>query len=337
MLSIACASGRSWVRSCGCSALDSGISWRAPAVLAMTLLLAWSHFGVAQQTAATANAPQKLTAAGVTADEAAIRKNIAGYTEAFNKRDAVAVAKFWTEDGEWIEPDGQRFSGRKAIEAELKAYFQEGTAPKLEVVDVSIEFLAPGVAIEEGTVKATPAEGAARMASYRAVDVRRDGTWQLNSVREIELVEPPSQYDKLKAIEWMIGTWVDRDEDSEIETRCEWTKNKNFITRSFTVSLAGVPDLEGTQVVGWDPVAKQIRSWLFDSAGGFGEGTWTQRGNKWVVRSSFVLNTGEKASSINIFTPIDEGSFSWQSIGRQRGGELLPNVGPVTVYRAESR
>ena len=29
-----------------------------------------------------------------------------------------------------------------------------------------------------------------------------------------------------------------------------------------------------TQRIGWDPAAKQIRSWEFDSEGGFGEGTW---------------------------------------------------------------
>jgi uncharacterized protein (TIGR02246 family) len=316
-----------------CKATVAAVLLRTFAVLAVTLVVACCQVGVAQDTPAAPKAAAAVAAPDVTADEAVIRKNIAAYTEAFNKHDAAAVAKFWSEEGEWIEPDGKRFKGRKAIEAELQNYFQEGAAPKLEVVDVEIQFLAPDVAIEEGTVKATPSEGPARLASYRAVHVRRDGKWQLSSVQEIDIVQSPSHYENLKAVEWMIGTWVDQDEETEIETRCEWTKNKNFMTRSFTVTIAGQAELEGTQVIGWDPVAKQIRSWLFDSVGGFGEGKWSLRDGRWVVRSSFVLHTGEKASSINIFTPTDENSFTWQSIGRQRGGELLPNVGPVTVVR----
>ena len=45
-------------------------------------------------------------------------------------------------------------------------------------------------------------------------------------------------------------------------------------------------DLEGTQVIGWDPAAGTIRSWMFDSDGGFGEGTWSKKDNSWIVKFS---------------------------------------------------
>ena len=53
----------------------------------------------------------------------------------------------------------------------------------------------------------------------------------------------------------MIGTWVDQDEQSRIETTSTWTKNQNFITRKFAISVAGQSDLSGVQMIGWDPVA----------------------------------------------------------------------------------
>ena len=66
----------------------------------------------------------------------------------------------------------------------------------------------------------------------------------------------------------MIGSWVDKDDNATIQTDCEWTKNRNFMTRSFAVAIGDRVSMSGMQIVGWDPIAKQIRSWVFDSNGG---------------------------------------------------------------------
>ena len=134
----------------------------------------------------------------------------------------------------------------------------------------------------------------------------------------------------------MIGHWVDQGEDSTVDTVCEWTKNGNFITRSFAVSFKDRIDLEGTQVIGWDPVTRKIKSWMFDSEGGYGNGVWTRKGNRWIVKASRVLTSGEKASSVNIITYVNRNTFRWQSIGREIDGELLPNIDEVQVVRKQS-
>ena len=74
---------------------------------------------------------------------------------------------------------------------------------------------------------------------------------------------------------------------------------------SFKVAPPGAADLEGTQVIGWDPAAGTIRSWMFDSDGGFGEGTWSKKGNRWLIKFKQVLPDGRKASATNIYTIID--------------------------------
>ena len=74
--------------------------------------------------------------------------------------------------------------------------------------------------------------------------------------------------------------------DASIQTDCNWTKNKNFMTRSFAVVVGGDVDMSGMQIIGWDPAAKQIRSWVFDSDGGFYEGKWTRKGDRWVIQQT---------------------------------------------------
>lgn len=131
----------------------------------------------------------------------------------------------------------------------------------------------------------------------------------------------------------LVGTWVDQGEDATIITRCSWTKNKKFLKRSFRLKVDDEDALEGEQFVGWDPAANQIRSWTFDSEGGFGEGVWIQDGNRWLVKSAYVLADGSKASSLNIYTIVDQDTIRWQSTNREIAGELQPNIPEVTVVR----
>ena len=267
-------------------------------------------------------------------DIAAIEKLVESYVAAFNQGDAKAIADHWSEAGEWVSPAGDRIKGRQAIQEEMAAYFAEtGGRQHIEVTPTSIRIVAPTVAIEEGHARVTRAGEAPSETSYIAVHIKEKNKWKLESVRETLIATAPSNYEFLHELEWMVGTWVDGDENSVIETSCDWTKNKNFLTRSFSVHIDGRLDMQGTQVVGWDASRQQIRSWLFDSNGGFGEGVWTRDGNKWIVKSSQVLQGGARASSINIITRIDNNSFTWQSTGREIDGELQPSIGPVTVVR----
>jgi hypothetical protein len=134
----------------------------------------------------------------------------------------------------------------------------------------------------------------------------------------------------------MVGQWVDRGEDVTITTNCSWTKNRKFLTRSFRVEMDEQVTLEGTQVVGWDSIERRIRSWTFDSEGGFGEGRWIQDGNRWLVKTSFVLASGERASALNVITYVDPNTLRWQSIDREIGGELQPSIPEVTVVRRKA-
>jgi uncharacterized protein (TIGR02246 family) len=267
-------------------------------------------------------------------DTAAIQKGVEAYVAAYNKGDAKALASMWSPDAVYTNPmTGQQVVGREAIEKQFAEIFAQSKGAKLEAKTDSIKFVSPNVAVEQGTAKVIGAGETPEESQYSAVYVKRDGQWLLDRVTEEQSAEPPSHYEHLKELEWMIGTWVDQDDQNRIETTCAWTKNQNFMTRSFTISIRDRIDLAGMQIVGWDPAKKQIRSWVFDSDGGFADAVWTKKDKAWYIRSTGTAPDGKKATATNIITIVDENTFTWQSINREVGGELLPNVDEVVVVR----
>ena len=93
------------------------------------------------------------------ADEAAIRKMVASYVEAFNSHDAEALADHWSPDAVYLNrTTGEEVVGRTAIAEQFRALFEEQPELKLEVTVESIQFISPTVAIEHGTSKVTGSE-----------------------------------------------------------------------------------------------------------------------------------------------------------------------------------
>lgn len=269
-----------------------------------------------------------------TPDENAVRTAVASYVAAFNQGDAAALAALWSPEAVYTNPlRGQQVVGRAEIEKQFAAIFAEVKGAKLEATTISIQFVSPNVALERGTAKVIRPNEEPADSEYSAVYVKRNGQWLLDRVTEEDVPIVPSRHEELKDLEWMIGNWVDQDDQGRIETTCQWTKNQSFMTRSFAVSIADRIQMSGMQIIGWDPAAKQIRSWVFDSDGAFGEGTWSKKDQRWYIPSKGTLPDGSKTSSVNMITRVDDNTFTWQSVNREVGGELLPNVDEVVVVR----
>lgn len=297
-------------------------------ILFCVALMALGRAAVAADNAFDADARQD--------DVQQIEKEVADYVEAFNAKDAAALSQHWSEGGAYVRPiDGARLVGRKAIQKEFEATFAQQPEAVLAVKVRTIRFVTSDVAMEEGTAEVTflPDTLPSRT-DYTAVHVKRDGEWQVDSIRETELsADKGAAGGRLDELAWLVGGWTDRSDAATVETSVTWTKNNSFLSYSFKVSAGNIDALEGTQVVGWDPVAKTIRSWMFDSDGGFGEGVWSREDDRWLVKFHQTLADGRLASSTNVYTYIDDNTFTWQSIDRELDGEPLPNVERVTLAR----
>ena len=77
---------------------------------------------------------------------------------------------------------------------------------------------------------------------------------------------------------------------------------QNFLLRSFDVRVKGKPALTGTQRIGWDPLTKQIKSWVFDSTGGYGEGLWMRQGDQWVIKATGVRPSGRTTTATQVLS-----------------------------------
>lgn len=283
--------------------------------------------------AVTSAAPSWLCA-DQAEEEVAIRASVAAYVVAFNKGDAKAIAAQWAPDAVYSNPmTDEEVTGRKAIEAQLVKIFKDAKETKIEVDVNSIRFLSPSVAIEEGTARVLRPGDEPDVTIYSCMHVKAGGKWLVDRMTEQSEPVFRSNYQHLKDLQWMIGTWVDQDGSATIKTTSQWSKNQNFITRRFSVSIDGESDLSGVQFIGWDPVAQNIRSWVFDSDGGFGDSTWKKKENKWVIRSAATLSDGRKASAVKTLTVLDDQTITWQASGRSINGEILPNIDPIRLTR----
>lgn len=267
------------------------------------------------------------------ADEATIRGGAAAFTKAYNARDAKAVAALFAVDADSVDEEGTPVRGRDAIEADYTELFSDGVERTIDIKTESLRFITPDVAIEDGTFAVTPEPpGPPCDRKYAAVHVKRDGQWLISSLRDTRFAKQ-SHYEHLKELDWMIGDWIDESNESLVTTSCRWSDNKNFILRKYSVKVAGVNSSEGVQRIGWDGANHRVRSWLFDSQGGYGEGYWTKDGDRWVIEGGGVLPDGTKASATNILTKIDDDKFTWTSQDRVIGGQSVPDIEVLTIVR----
>jgi uncharacterized protein (TIGR02246 family) len=286
-----------------------------------------------------AAAQPKTTAAvpktGNEADEKVIRATAEEFIKAFNAGDAKAAGALWAPDAEYTDESGQSLHGRAAIEKEYADLFKEHPGATMTITVESVRFLGPDTAIEKGIAKVKLPKGdAATGARYTVVHAKRDGAWTMVVGRDDRYV-PESNEDYLKGLEWLIGDWTLDAKDQPLRIHCEWMAQKNFIKNTYTLTKDGKAELTGGQIIGWNPKRGRIISWHFGAEGGFGNDVWTKDSSKWVIEASGVFRDGAESSSVNILTPIDANSFTWQSVSRTLDGVRLPDTQPVKIIRVQ--
>jgi len=268
------------------------------------------------------------------ANEADIRKMVASYVQAFNRHDAKALAEHWSPDAVYLNrTTGEEVVGRPAIVDQFTALLKENPELKLEVKVESIQFISPNVAVEHGTSKFLAPNTEPENIEYTAVEVKRDGKWLLDRVTDKAKESAVSHYEQLKPLEWMVGQWTSAEDSAEVELDCNWTKNQNFLTRAFKITIDGSVSAAGMQLIVWDPAMKTVRSWTFDSNGAFADATWGEKGGRWFIRNRGTLPDGRDATMVNVMKKVDDNSFTWQTIERTAGGELLPNIDEIQIVR----
>jgi uncharacterized protein (TIGR02246 family) len=274
---------------------------------------------------------------GAAGEEQAIRKAAAAYVEAMNRGDLDARLALWTADADYIDEAGKVTRGREA----LAALFKNGQAglkgTKVTMTIRSLKFLRPEVAITDGTLEYASADGLKEATRYVVVWTRSGDRWLISSARDLpaEASDLPSlAYAQLVQLEWLVGEWQAQSDKKDVGLVCRWDQNKSFLLMEYDVKRTGEEPLRVRQRVGWDGRNGMIRSWVFDSLGGFGEGYWERDGNRWIVGASGILPDGAVGGATLVYEFLDADSFIWRSLDRDVDGQPVADTEIKFVRKA---
>jgi uncharacterized protein (TIGR02246 family) len=280
------------------------------------------------------NRSAATNAASGKADEQAIRKSADDFAAAFNRHDAQAIAQMWTTDGEYVDEVGQRFEGRAAIETEYADFFKAHPDVKLRIVVDAVHVLSPTTAIEDGHVVLEPTpDGSPGMGRYTAVNVKQqNGHWLAASVRDSRVDLAPAN-SNLQELDWLVGDWVAEHAGVRAEVTSRWNPAENLIERHFVVTQDGKVSASSTEIIAWDPLTRQIKSWTFTSDGGRAEGVWYPQGKGWVVAHEGVMPDGTPTASTDLWTQLLGDAIGWRSVQRSAGGTPVQNARDVVLKK----
>ncbi|NDC53709.1 MAG: nuclear transport factor 2 family protein [Planctomycetia bacterium] len=283
-------------------------------------------------------------------DEKEIHAAAAAYLEALARGDGKALAALWTADGDIVDAHGVVMKGRETVGP--SALPDPGAAkPEYRVHDTSLRFLTPDVALEDGSIDVVvPGAGLPQKGRFSATWIRQGGTWKLAGLREAQLPEATGAA-QLADLDWMVGDWTVVDNAPAgaagpprptIEVTVRWNAGRTFLLRDMKITPVAANGAEPpaplhvSQRIGWDPLSRQIRSWVFSADGGHGEAFWSRDGGSWIARTTAVLPDGSQTSSLNVYTYDGKDRCTWQSFHTHAGGEHLPPVN-MTMIRKPGR
>lgn len=262
--------------------------------------------------------------------EKAVRESAQQFVDAYNRHDAAAISAMYLPAAQIVDEADNTIEGREAIQALFENVFKAYPETKVEVQIESIRMIGRSLALESGTTTTLRSSSEPlEVARYSVVHVLTDGKWLMGLVRDIPA--EPTHRDHLSALSWLVGEWIDESESGKVRTKASWSDDGSFLLQDITVTRADQEVIRVSQRIGWDPLRKQFRSWMFDSEGGYGESFWTPTDSGWLIKATSVNSDGTTSSATNHIQPLSMDRFMFLSVDRVTGNEVLPNAEVIVV------
>jgi uncharacterized protein (TIGR02246 family) len=256
------------------------------------------------------------------------------YQQAYDRGDAKILASFYADDIDYIDQDGLEVKGRGEMEKLFMENFQANPGAKIAITIEEVKPLTPDVQVNRGVATVTATSGLTESTRYAAVLAKKNDGWQICQLTETAAPAPTAS-SQLEALKWLIGNWENKDADQTVESKVEWAGDKNFLVRTFKLKDEE-GETDGWEIVGWDQDREEIRSWIFDSNGGFGESSWSYDGGHWLIRASNILPDDSRSTAENLLTKVDDNTFTWESQNRTLGGGSQPSLPKIVAHRTRS-
>jgi len=271
--------------------------------------------------------------------DAAIVQLLTTLADDFCRADTKGVASLFTADADFLSADGTRIRGRNAIEKAFGEMMAAGPKRTVKFHLVEARRIANDAAMVDAIVQTTPPRSPDHTPSITLTLVREAGKWLIASAHEtIDVIPAPAAH--LQELAGLVGQWEGQSSAAAggtTKSTCDWTANHSFLIRKFTTSGKDGRSLAGTEVIGWDPRNGRIRSWVFDSTGGFGENLWLHDGKRWIIQHTGTTADGGHAAATHIVTPVDGNTLSVQTRDRTINGEQEPASPAITIKRSSAK
>jgi uncharacterized protein (TIGR02246 family) len=269
------------------------------------------------------------------ADEEAIKKATQQFADAFNKRNPQAVADCYHPNATLITSNGTRILGHDGIVRHYAVVIASAPEAQLKIKPTAVQFVTADVGIVEGELEFHSGPDAPLDDTrYVAVFVKSGGEWLLDRTRNFPAdQDTKTSHERLEELEWLIGEWLEEDEEALARTTCRWSTDRNYLLQDFKVRMPGFPPVSGTMRIGWDPLTKQIKSWTFDSDGGYSEALWTHGKDQWILKTRGVTHLGKSFAGTSVLRRVNGNTLSWETRDRVEGGVVVPDRGPLLVRR----
>lgn len=268
---------------------------------------------------------------------AAIQSAHEAVLETFNAHDPAGIAGLFTPSGELIDENGGVHAGRDAIRDAFTAFFEAFPNARLLMEVEDVRRIDDDLAIEEGVRLVLVDEGeTAAQVRFVAVRTKEGDAWPIASYREFADDPAPSAREMVEQLEWIVGDWIDESPEGRTQISYRWSEDGNYLLGEFNLAVGGLQTGRSTQRIGWDPVDLTLRSWTFDSDGGFSEGVWTPDDEGWVVRSFATLPDGSTGTATLTFSMPDDDHVSISGEDRFVAGESEPDFS-LTIARRQPR
>jgi uncharacterized protein (TIGR02246 family) len=248
--------------------------------------------------------------------------------------DAMALAGLFSPTGELVDENGNVFAGTQAITELFTKFFEKFPKAMLEMEVTSTRPLGEMIAVEEGVRRITANEGmSAAQVRYVVVREKAGDRWPIVSYREFADDPAPTPGEMLSALDWLVGDWIDESPEGRTSISIRWSDDGNFLLGDYSVSVGGEVVSASTQRIGWDPIKGCLRSWTFDSDGGFSQGEWLAGDDEWLVRSEATMPDGTSGSATMSLKLQDADHFVIESTDRVVAGAEEPDFKLVVARK----
>jgi ketosteroid isomerase-like protein len=240
---------------------------------------------------------------------------------AFNEGSVARLQESFLPDGELIDEKGNLHVGQEELNALAKTYFEKFPGAQTQATVESIRQVGDLVLADGSRIISTKDGESFSSLRFAAIWKKTDKGYRLASFRDFSEAQPLTPHEALDSIQWILGEWINEGNDAKVELAFRWSDDENFILGDISIRRDDAVVARSTQRIAYDASKGALRSWTFDSDGGFGQSEWEPGEIGWGLQSSAVSPDGSTGTATMSIIPIDQNRFMIRVTNRVSEGQ----------------